>query len=121
MYNRVIPRDLFNEAKLLKCMGQMSLLIHDGVDKHGAATPPGLTIRHDEDDNRGFDIGQDPSNGELTVYNLRVEFNGKEVFLSTRYNSKEPFPLTYGVDQDGDVFTLLGTFTDEFLEYLQCL
>jgi hypothetical protein len=30
-YNRVIPRDLFNESKLLKCFGQLALLMHDGV------------------------------------------------------------------------------------------
>lgn len=29
-YRRVLPRDLFNEAKLLKCLGQLSLMIHDG-------------------------------------------------------------------------------------------
>ncbi len=29
-YTRVIPRDLFNEAKLLKCIGRLVLLIHDG-------------------------------------------------------------------------------------------
>lgn len=28
-YGRVIPRDLFNEAKLLKCMGQLCLRIHN--------------------------------------------------------------------------------------------
>ena len=29
-YERVIPRDLFNEAKLLKCVGLLVLKIHDG-------------------------------------------------------------------------------------------
>ena len=28
-YTRVLPRDLFNEAKLMKCMGLLTLLIHD--------------------------------------------------------------------------------------------
>lgn len=39
-YQRVIPRDLFNEAKLLKCLGRLSLFIHDGK------SPPILKVRN---------------------------------------------------------------------------
>lgn len=31
-YQREIPRDLFNEANLLKCLGQISLIAHDRPD-----------------------------------------------------------------------------------------
>ena len=36
-YTRETPRDLFNESKLLKCLGQLSLIIHNTVDSDGNA------------------------------------------------------------------------------------
>lgn len=37
-YTRVIPRNFFNEAKLLKCFGKLSLAVLD------CQTPPGIKI-----------------------------------------------------------------------------
>ena len=42
MYNRVIPRDLFNEANLLKCMGQLYLCLE-------AANLKYVYLEHDGD------------------------------------------------------------------------
>ena len=41
-YSRVIPRDFFNEAKLLKCMGLLALKVLDNM------TPNGIKILIEE-------------------------------------------------------------------------
>lgn len=81
-YARVIPRDLFNEANLLKCYGRLALevdLEHDG----GA-----------------FDIQQDPASGALHVANVRLVVRGREVPLFRPLNSREPWPL-WATTEDG--------------------
>ncbi len=37
-YHRVLPRDAFNEAKLLKCIGKLTLLIEDKYNTPKAAS-----------------------------------------------------------------------------------
>lgn len=109
-YHRIIPRDLFNEAKLLKCMGQIALMIHDGMD--GGK----LAIDHDSPED-GFIIDQNPNSGWLYVANLNVyrKSDGEMVGLATSYNSKSPYPLNYECGDDGGcVFEDDGTLTEEF-------
>lgn len=82
-YQRVIPRDLFNEAKLLKCIGKISVLIHDNKIK-------GLEALHDGD---AFKITQS-LDGQLTIDNIHFfDEDGTTVSFSTNYNSKEDWPL----------------------------
>lgn len=115
-YNRVIPRDLFNEAKLLKCLGQLSLLIHDGV-----RVPSGLTLGM-IDEALGFEVEQDGQTGELYSANLECFCDGRLVTLRSAYNSKAPFPLYFTCeDTSGDVFNDNGTFSDEFREALSAI
>ncbi len=110
---RVIPRDLFNESKLLKCLGQLSLKIHE----KGAFD---MTMHLFDEEDKGFLIYQDPGDGSLMVPNLVVLNRDKKpiVFKST-YNSKEPYPL-FMVDPESEeeitVFNEDGSFTDEFTE-----
>lgn len=115
-YKRVLPRDLFNEAKLLKCLGQLALLIHDGK------APDGLSFEQDAMSCDGFDIDQDPFSGELYVDNLTLWFDLGEdairINLSTHYNSRDSYPLVYEISPpwmmppecddkfEGDVFDL---------------
>lgn len=138
MYKRVIPRDLFNEAKLLKCLGQLSLLIHDGQDKDGCRTPELLSIEYESDvlsvecghcgggvtvENRQFVIEQCASTGNLYCRNVRIYIDGRKNFdvytNSFGLNSREPYPLIY--DDFGDncdhVFNDDGTFTDSFIDF----
>jgi hypothetical protein len=85
MYRRVIPRDLFNEAKLLKCIGKMSVLIHD-------ERIPNLNITH-ENESKGFIIAQD-HDGSIYVDNVFFfDNNGTPVYFHTPLNSKENWPL----------------------------
>lgn len=112
-YQRVIPRDLFNEAKLLKCLGQLSLIIHDGV-----GVPKGLALEH-ENPEEGFQIHQDESTGALYCGNLECFYAGRLIGLRSPYNSKEAFPLRFVLDDEEDsVFTETGALSPEFLNLL---
>lgn len=108
-YTRVIPRDFFNEAKLLKCMGHLSLKILDGM------LPAGVKIEIDEC-GEPFDIDITGS-GQLYMSNYNVTINDTLVSITSTYNSKEPFPLIcYYDDTEYCVFDDNGEFTAEFIE-----
>lgn len=117
MYTRVIPRDLFNESKLLKCLGQLALLVHEGK-------VPNVTVKNT---GRFFEIYQRYSDGGLEVINgIDFKLGSKFLELYTVYNSKENYPLLCGyVDDSGcvevSVFHEDGTLTSEFCEYLKGL
>lgn len=112
-YRRVLPRDLFNEAKLLKCLGQLALIAHNGVK-----WPLGVTAAE-----RGFRIEQDENDGGLYVANLRVYAGRRRLTLRSNYNSKAPYPLSFHDDRfgTGPVFNDDGTLAPEFAAYLDCL
>lgn len=118
-YQRVIPRDLFNESKLLKCLGQLALLLHDGKDIRWP-----LRLSHDNPES-GFEIEQDMSSGGLYCLNLNLYLNDREVELQTVMNSKQPYPLLFlkwgeGEEHagDGEVFNDDGSLADEFKQWL---
>lgn len=118
-YNRVIPRDLFNEAKLLKCLGQLSLIIHDEV-----GVPRGLKLEHYDSEHAGFQIEQQEQDGALYCANLECLYRGRVVGLRSPYNSKDAYPLQYivGDDEDtGRVFTHDGALTAEFISAIKSL
>ena len=116
MYQRVIPRDLFNEAKFLKCLGRIALLIHDGRDQHNNSTPQSLRI---DFDNQAFQIEQDAGSGALFCRNLVVFAGEHKVEIVHPYNSKENYPVIFEGDEDeGDVFNDDGSFTQEFINYV---
>jgi hypothetical protein len=102
-YTRVLPRDLFNEAKLLKCIGRLILLIHDGL------TPCKMEFGHNGEP---FEIIQDVD-GNLSIANVQVLIKGQPVELYTSPNSKKPYPLWYDVDTN--VFDDDGNFSSEFV------
>lgn len=109
-YMRVIPRDFFNEAKLLKCMGQLSLKIHD------FQLPVGVDISIFES-NQPFNIRQLEADGGLFVFNWMVYVNSTEVIMKTAYNSKSNYPLYCELDyEDTLVFDEQGNFTEDFIE-----
>lgn len=113
-YNRVIPRDLFNEAKLLKCLGQLSLLIHDGKDIRWP-----LRMEH-RLESGGFYIDLDGARGGITCLNLTVWNAGRSMYLYSPCNAKSPYPLQFVRDDcsEGDVFNDDGTLSAEFAEWL---
>ena len=114
-YTRVIPRDLFNESKLLKCLGQLSLLVLDGVDANGRTTPTTLKI---ESDGGPFIIEQDQSDGNIYCRTVVITIRDVLIWVSSRLNCKSPFPLEFHEDGNGNigpVFNDDGTLSDEFI------
>jgi hypothetical protein len=117
-YKRVIPRDLFNEANLLKCLGRVALLIHDGK------APEGLRLDHQFPD-RGFEIDQAPESGDIHCRNLllvvpREGRRPQRVHLWRNLNSRENWPLTVTteVGEETEVLDDEGNFTPEFLVWV---
>lgn len=88
-YKRVVPRDFFNEAKLLKCLGQFQLCVLD------MRVPIEFDLKKlkVEFDGKPFDIHQHNSDGSFYCENYRVFLDGEELTLSTPLNSKENYPL----------------------------
>lgn len=115
-YQRVIPRDLFNEAKLLKCLGQLALMAHD-------YPALGLKMQHFAED-EGFRIEQNPDSGALYCSNMELFVSGQEIHLSTRYNCKDAYPLNFiddTAEESGRVFSETGDFTPEFSNLIASL
>jgi len=113
-YCRVLPRDLFNEAKLLKCMGRLILKIEDGQ------APTGLAFEHDHGLGGPFIVRQDSGDGRLYVANIDVFVGRAQVNLSTPYNCKEAWPLIVTTADDShevEVFDEAGGFAREFEEF----
>lgn len=86
-YIRVLPRDLFNEAKLLKCIGKLTLLIEDGK-------LPWLKYHYDGE---GFVILQNFSDGSIFIGNIEFysEHDGSDVGVHfyTPLNDRADWPL----------------------------
>lgn len=117
-YNRVIPRDLFNEANLLKCLGQLFIALEN---TRGHAAKMGDGDQHGAlDDYSGapFDIDQCPATGGILVRNLPFSIGGKAYDLTRPLNSRQPWPL-YCVDRETEdecaVFDDDGRLSDDFL------
>lgn len=83
-YKRVIPRDFFNESKLLKCLGKLELLICFGPN------PLGLKSNLESET---FNIEQDPADGSIYVSNYKVELDGEPIHLCHPLNCKSEWPL----------------------------
>jgi hypothetical protein len=112
-YTRVIPRDLFNEAKLLKCLGRLALLIHNELT---GGHPLKLLHRNPT---RGFEIEQNQDDGTLYCRNLKCYCRTHELTLVAPYNAKDPYPLLcYYKDEEGYVFDDDGELNPQFLEFL---
>lgn len=113
-YVRVNPRDFFNESKLLKCMGQLSLKAHDNQ------LPKGVRVMI-EDNGEPYDIRL-TTDGRLFIHNYPAFINDVYVSLSTTYNSENPYPLIcFHDDVETTVFDNWGNFTDEFYQFAQSI
>lgn len=110
-YYRVIPRDLFNESKLLKCLGRLALLIHDGMVPHD------LTVSHNGPD--AFVAYQRTQDGGLWCPAITFRLKEQELNLYSAYNSKAPYPLLCETEEDTVfVFEDDGELTTEFKELI---
>jgi hypothetical protein len=105
-YRRVLPRDLFNEANLLKCLGALWIKIDDRI-------PEGVSLDWLGDEGEPFEIEQDRNSGALSVYNLRLTVKGRPVHLSRPLNSRNPWPLYVEPNGDDEWFDPVAVFTDD--------
>lgn len=108
-YQRVIPRDLFNEANLLKCYGQLWIKTEE---------MPNVKMTHH---GNAFVVEQDRSDGSLYIFNVRLSIRGRHYVLRRPVNSREPWPL---YAQEGDyaeweVFDDNGDLSEDFLKLLE--
>lgn len=109
-YVRVLPRDLFNEADLLKCMGRLWI----ELDRLGTSR-----ARIVEEDVPSFVIEQDDSDGSIYVSNVTFEVDGVVHRLRRPLNARRAHPLMdLGPDDDFDpirIFEDEGSLSDEFM------
>lgn len=82
-YTRVIPRDLFNEANLLKCYGRLWICLEGRM---------GRGIEMPEDVDR-FEIAQRPEDGWTYIANVPLTIRGVSYRLLRPLNTREPWPL----------------------------
>lgn len=111
-YTRVIPRDLFNEANLLKCYGRIYINLENTRDVAD------VELEHDGD---AFDVQQDEASGGLYVANVKLKVRGKPCQLHRPLNSREAWSL-YLTDENDDelsVFADNGDFSVEMVTFLQ--
>jgi len=109
-YRRVIPRDLFNEANLLKCLGHLYITLETTRSN----------AKFDVEDLPVFDIEQDANDGSISVANLPFSVDGRKVHLSRPLNTRAAWPLYLSRPDDPDfdpirVFEDTGFFTDDML------
>ena len=92
-YKRVLPRDLFNEANLLKCIGKLTLLIEDGMI-------PWMIYHYDGEQ---FGVYQNEGSGALFVGNISffsVGEGGGSLTFERPLNSRDEWPLLLETEDD---------------------
>lgn len=118
-YTRVLPRDLFNESKLLKCIGRVTLLMHDNQAPKNLTyeITYGMALKR-----KGFDVLLSPE-GSLRLQNLPFFINENNHILKIPYNSKGAYPLYMELPDLSEIEVLNdeGNFTEEFIDYCKQL
>ncbi len=112
---RVMPRDLFNEAKLLKCLGML------GLECVNRQLPFGWELFHDADCSMHFNMTIDSSSGDTLSTNVYLlNDNGEKIYFRTPINCREPHPLiTLSGGDYCDVFGSDGKLSKEFYKLLK--
>lgn len=90
-YQRVIPRDLFNEGNLLKCLGNLYIQLQKiGLEDH-------LIFQDSESGGLDhFDISQEQLDGSTHCNNVfLVTSNGQKIELTRPLNSRQAYPLEF--------------------------
>lgn len=103
-YERVLPRDLFNEADLLKCLGRLWMLLDETRD-HLAEI--------EQERVAAFEIDQDPSDGSIHVANLTFRIDGRIHQLRRPVNSRQKWPLWVETREGDPDFEAVRVFDDE--------
>lgn len=113
-YTRVCPRDLFNEASLLKCLGQLYLKT-EGM--------PGV-IWADPQAGEPFHVDQDESDGSISCATATLVLGEDRCAFRRPLNDRDPYPLfcthvgTTELWDEVAVFDERGELTSEFMQVL---
>lgn len=102
-YIRVVPRDLFNESKLLKCLGALYIASESTGDRVQ------IDIEHD---GKAFDVQQDPADGSIYVANVGVYINRVPHAAWCPMNSRDAYPL-YLMSLDDNAAEPFAAFDDD--------
>lgn len=114
-YTRVLPRDLFRESLLLKCLGKLCLLIHDNeitwlTFRHGAESYP-------------FAVDIRESDGGLSCGNVCFYRKSDDTFIEIYTGLARPgdsWPLLACVNaEEVEVFDSDGDLNPEFKEAVE--
>ena len=112
-YTRVIPRDLFNEANLLKCFGKLFCNLEKVNSK--------FSLEFDDSSEERFDVQQYIDDGSLYIRNIHLQDkDGNRVKLFRPLNSRLQYPLVAVNSSNEDVFVFDedGNFTEEFMKII---
>lgn len=129
-YTRVVPRDLFRESLLLKCLGRLVLLIHDGK-------LPWLKFYHNSEFNtelefKGFEISCRDEDGGLECNTVKFypadtpedsEMWEYELDIYTglaRQGDHWPLLCTVEAGEEIEVFDNEGNINPEFEKAVTC-
>lgn len=107
-YQRVIPRDLFNDANLLKCLGQLYLELE-------RLNIPGVELEH-WPDTRAFIIHQNEDDGSTYCRNVVLTVKNKHHYLTRPLNSRKSWPLYLN---EIPIFDNEGCLTEEFKAFVK--
>lgn len=109
-YLRVLPRDLFNEGNLLKCMGRLWIILDE---THGHAA------KFETEDCDGFDIVQDPNSGAIYARGVVFTVHKTPLLLTRPLNSRNEWPL-YAENEDSSVavFDDAGNLSEEMRAFI---
>lgn len=107
-YERVIPRDLFNEGNLLYCLGKLYIEL-EKIRKED------LLVHLDNE----FNVVQLPEDGSITVTNVLVKIDGQHQEIWRPLNSRRKFPVYIRTGYEyTSIFEEDGTLTEEFIELI---
>lgn len=101
-YIRVIPRDLFNEANLLKCYGRLWICLENRM---------GRGVEMPEDVER-FEIVQRTDDGWTYIKNLPLKIGPRSFRLVRPLNSRHSWPL-YAEEIDNPDADPIEVFDDD--------
>lgn len=116
-YERVNPRDLFNEANLLKCYGKLFILL-ENHESH--------RMVFDDSEIQHYNVQQNEDDGSLTIENIHLnlkKYRNTEVTLFRPLNSRRSWPLI-AIDHNNEnnevlVFNEDGELSEDFKNLLK--
>jgi hypothetical protein len=119
-YRRTIPRDLFNEADLLKCYGRLYMAL-ENVRGHHAKL-------ESYDGGGPFLIEQNGADGSISVANVVLTVAREQVLLYRPLNSRSAWPLWVSTEsllptpgavvEDFKVFDVAGNLSNDMLAFI---